>query len=152
MNGRTGADEMTGGTGDDSYYADDFGDVITEAAGEGTDTIRVSITGFELYENVEIGILTKTDGGTLGGNNGDNLLIGNAGDDALYGGPGNDTLKGGGGVDELVGGVGDDIYYVDRPGGIAADAVYELTGEGIDTVRYAGGIYQMADNVENAIV
>ena len=150
--GRSGSDEMTGGAGNDIYYVDDDGDVVTELAGQGSDTVRVLITGYELDENTETGILLKTDGGSLGGNDLDNLLIGNAGNDGLYGGFGNDVLKGGGGTDVLVGGAGDDTYYVDRPGGIAADALVEQADAGVDTVVYSPGIYTMADNVEIAIV
>ena len=43
--GGTGADVMIGGTGDDAYFVDDAGDVVTENAGEGTDTIYVAASG-----------------------------------------------------------------------------------------------------------
>src|SRR5262249_21763508 len=37
--GGTGNDTMVGGTGNDTYYVDSPGDVVTELAGEGTDTV-----------------------------------------------------------------------------------------------------------------
>ncbi|MDF2969710.1 MAG: hypothetical protein K0R61_160, partial [Microvirga sp.] len=39
LNGGGGADTMKGGLGDDTYYVDHTQDVVTEQAGEGTDTI-----------------------------------------------------------------------------------------------------------------
>ncbi len=44
LNGGAGADALVGGLGDDIYVVDAAGDVITEAAGEGTDSVQSSIT------------------------------------------------------------------------------------------------------------
>src|SRR5690606_16630071 len=68
---------------------------------------------------------------TLGpGETDDDYLYGGAGNDILVGGPGNDYLDGGEGADIMVGGSGDDIYIVNS----VNDVIYELEGEGYDTV------------------
>jgi Ca2+-binding RTX toxin-like protein len=43
VDGGAGADTMRGGTGNDKYYVDDPGDVVIEAAGEGTDTVYTKV-------------------------------------------------------------------------------------------------------------
>ena len=40
LDGGAGADTMAGGAGNDTYVVDNVGDVVTENAGEGTDTVQ----------------------------------------------------------------------------------------------------------------
>ncbi|WP_269745878.1 calcium-binding protein [Methyloversatilis discipulorum] len=150
INGGAGADVMDGGDGDDVYYVDNAGDVVVEAAAEGTDLVLASVS-HTLDDNVEnltlIGSAIDGTGNQLG-----NTLTGNAQANVLTGLGGIDTLIGGGGLDTLIGGEGDDIYVIDR----ADEIVTELADEGNDTVRigYANAgrtavTVALHDNVEN---
>lgn len=110
LDGGSGADTMRGGRGNDVYHVDDAGDMVVEAAGEGTDTIYTSVT-YTAPTHVENLTLTGS-GNTFGfGNNSDNILTGNSGNNRLSGGRGNDTLYGNGGNDLLMGGDGQDKLY-----------------------------------------
>jgi Ca2+-binding RTX toxin-like protein len=151
LNGGAGADSMAGGAGDDTYTVDDAGDVVTEAANEGLDTVRASVS-FTLGENVERLVLTGTAGiaGTgnalanaLTGNAAANLLNGGDGNDTLTGGAGDDTLDGGTAVDRMVGGDGDDTYVVDAAG----EVVLELPAGGFDQV-FASVAFTLSAEVE----
>ena len=137
--GGAGNDTMSGGAGNDIYVVDAAGDVVTEAAGEGTDTVQSSVS-YSLGANVENLTLTgsgdinatgNTLANTLTGNAGNNVLDGGAGNDILNAGAGDDTLIGGAGNDTMAGGAGNDTYVVDAAG----DVVTEAAGEGTDTVQ-----------------
>ena len=78
LNGGTGTDTMLGGTGNDTYLVDVAGDVVTELANEGTDTVQSSLT-YTLGANVEN--LTLTGTANLNGTRqrlGPTILTGNA--------------------------------------------------------------------------
>jgi Ca2+-binding RTX toxin-like protein len=121
LNGGTGADRMVGGTGNDTYYVDNIGDVVVEAAASGTDSVISSIS-YTLGANVENLTLSGNAAingsgnaldNTITGNAAANTLNGGAGDDTLSGGAGDDILIGGSGLDTFAGGAGNDTYYVD---------------------------------------
>ncbi|MEZ5960029.1 MAG: hypothetical protein R3C30_06325 [Hyphomonadaceae bacterium] len=130
LDGGSGADVMSGGDGDDTYVVDDAGDVTTELADEGTDTVQAAVTR-TLGANLENLILTGAAAITGYGNILNNAITGNSAANQLYGFDGNDILDGGAGADNMFGGNGDDTYYVDNAG----DQTTEVSAlGGIDTV------------------
>lgn len=143
INGSSGADTMTGLAGNDSYTVDNIADVVTEAAGEGTDLVTSSVT-FTLAANLENLTLSGSAAITGTGNGEDNNLIGNTGNNTLIGAGGNDTLDGGTGVDNAQGGLGNDSYIVN----VSTDVVVENPGEGTDSVTSSVS-FTLSANVEN---
>jgi Ca2+-binding RTX toxin-like protein len=129
--GGTGADVMVGGIGDDEYRVDNAGDVVTEGATAGTDTV-VSTISYSIASLANVENITLSGSATTAtGNAGNNVLIGNTAVNTLTGGDGNDTLDGMGGIDTMIGGKGDDVYTV----GSAGETITEAAGEGIDLIN-----------------
>ncbi len=138
LDGGTEADAMTGGAGNDSYVVDDAGDLVTELAAGGTDTVSASVS-HSLTDNVEaltltgLGDIAGTGNAlrnTITGNSGANVLHGGAEIDTLNGGDGADTLYGDAGGDVLSGQDGDDILF----GGAGEDSL--TGGAGADTFAF----------------
>ena len=80
---------------------DNVGDVVTEVADEGTDTVRASVSR-TLEDHVENLVLTGAGNINGTGNALNNQLTGNSGANILTGSLGNDTIEGGGGIDTAV--------------------------------------------------
>ncbi|WP_141105748.1 matrixin family metalloprotease, partial [Rhizobium sp. R693] len=133
LNGGAGADTLIGGIGNDIYIVDNAADIVSENAGEGTDTVLTALASYTLAANVENLTYSGTAAFAGTGNDLNNTIAGAAATDTLSGGDGDDTLNGGAGADTLIGGTGNDTYIVDS----AADVVTENADEGIDTVRTA---------------
>lgn len=92
LNGGPNADVMEGGAGNDVYVVDRIGDVVSEVAGEGSDTIRSSVS-LALPVNVESLALLGSAGIAGTGNSGANTITGNSGNNALNGAGGVDTVS-----------------------------------------------------------
>jgi len=130
LDGRAANDTLEGGFGDDSYTID-VGDVITENANAGIDTVKVGFASYTLTTNFENLTLTGTLAIDGTGNNSDNRLTGNNAANTLTGLDGNDTLLGGSGNDTLVGGNGNDVLT----GGSELDRfVLNAPGTGLDLI------------------
>jgi len=135
LNGGLGADRMVGGLGNDTYYVDNAGDSVAEAATAGTDTIYTTLNSYYMPGNVEILRFTGTGNFSTGGNGLDNTIYGGAGDDRIDGGLGNDVM---------VGSKGNDTYIVDS----TTDQIVENASEGYDKV-YASASFTLSANVED---
>ncbi|HSW13532.1 MAG TPA: hypothetical protein VLI06_11880 [Solimonas sp.] len=136
LNGGQGADTLVGGLGDDLYIVDNAGDVVTEAAGAGTDGI-ISSQSLSLAAAVENLFLTGSANISATGNSLGNQIVGNNG---------HNDLNGAGGADLLIGGLGNDSYRVD-----GADSVVEEDGQGIDTV-FSRTSWALDAAVENLVL
>ncbi len=152
LDGGTGNDTMNGGADDDTYIVDSVSDVVSEAAGAGTDRVNAYVSD-TLDANVEnlylYGTATNGTGNALNnvidGNAYSNTLSGLAGNDTLNGYAGNDILDGGAGNDKLYGGGGSDTLYGKAgndtlDGGTGNDTMSGGTGNDTYVVNSAGDI------------
>ena len=106
-------DSLAGGIGDDVYYVSNTGDVVTEAASAGFDTVAASVN-YTLPANNTVEVLNMLGSGLTGtGTDGAETFISSSGPNTLIGLGGNDT------------------YYVSS----SADVVIEAANGGIDTVE-----------------
>jgi Ca2+-binding RTX toxin-like protein len=127
LDGGTGADTLIGGEGNDIYVTDTSLDIIIEAYGQGTDTVRSSVqfTQLDAGNNLEHLTYIGESSGILYGNSLDNILTGGAISDSLNGFYGADTLNGG---------AGDDYLFIDENdtvnGGAGYDCVFIQTVTG----------------------
>ncbi|MCX7086903.1 MAG: putative Ig domain-containing protein [Methylococcales bacterium] len=129
LDGGAGSDTMDGGLGDDVYIVDNAGDTVTEAAGEGNDTVRTLIN-YTLPANVE----------SLAADGLANVaLTGNALVNNIWGNDANNSITGGAGNDYLVGNSGNDVYVFNR--GDGQDSIDNIDVlNATDTLRFGGNI------------
>jgi trimeric autotransporter adhesin len=142
LDGGAGNDTLVGGVGNDTYVIDATGDVITENAGEGTDTVRSYITVTSLATTLENLTLIGTSAINGTGNTGANVLTGNGAANTLSGLAGADTLDGGAGNDTLNGGAAADVYLFGR--GYGQDTVQDndSTSGVLDRIQFGANIVQ----------
>jgi trimeric autotransporter adhesin len=144
LDGGTGVDTMVGGVGDDVYVIDVAGDVVTELAGEGKDTVRGTVS-YTVPTNIEVANLSGSANLNItaisnvavrmNGNLGNNVLTGSSKGDGFFGNAGLDTLIGGG---------GSDIYFLQDEDVIVEDAA----AAGVDAIVTLLAHTDMAANVE----
>jgi parallel beta-helix repeat protein len=161
LDGSGGADRMRGGLGNDTYYVDHSQDTVTEAAGEGIDTIISSVSispASPLAANVEnLQLINPANPGESAakwaiegaGNQLNNVIIGNDVANKLYGYGGNDTFQGGPGNDIIDGGADTDtvIYAGKRESYTIGGSLLDRTiagSEGSDSLKNVE-IVQFAD-------
>jgi serralysin len=101
-------DSMAGGLGDDAYSVDSAGDIVTELANQGIDTVDATVS-VTLCANVEILYLWGSLAINGTGNALDNAITGSDGTNILNGAGGNDTMLGGAGADTFLAGAGKDL-------------------------------------------
>jgi Ca2+-binding RTX toxin-like protein len=119
LNGGFSAYAMSGGVGNDTHFVDNVGDIETEVAGGGIDTV-VNSMSFILGANIE------------------NLT--------LDGGAGNDQLIGGRGIDILHGGAENDDLYIHTGNIVTSDVVAgEIYDGGIGNDALVGAYNGCAD-------
>ncbi|OQW37750.1 MAG: hypothetical protein A4E20_17585 [Nitrospira sp. SG-bin2] len=147
LNGGLGADTLIGGEGADTYVVDNIGDIVTEQANEGLDSV-LSTVSHQLSTNVENLTLTGVASVDGTGNALNNEIRGNSAANVLDGGIENDSLMGFGGAD---------TYLFGR--GAGRDTVFDSgTADEIDTIQFTAAVtagdvevYRNGYNLELAI-
>src|SRR5262249_38315020 len=131
-------DTMVGGAGNDTYFVDMLGELVTESVAGvagGTDTVKSNVN-YTLGANVENLVLIGAAALTASGNALNNQLTGN---------DGGNTLNGGAGADTMTGGAGNDLYILDNKN----DVAIENPGEGTDEIRSSVPLTTFFANVDN---
>jgi len=157
LEGGSGIDTLNGGLGNDSFGVDSASDLITEAVGEGTDTVQASVTYSLLVKatNGESLTLTATAAingtgnalnNTVTGNGSANLLQGGAGNDSPTGVAGKDSLDGGLGTDQLTGGAAADVFRFDTTlelvnGAAVTDTITDFTTSKSDRIELSHQVF-----------
>lgn len=137
LTGWSGADTMKGGLGNDLYYVENVGDVVTEILSQGIDTVSSRLT-YTLPANVENLTLTATDVINGTGNELANVITGNSAANQLNGGAGNDTLDGGLGANRLTGGTGNDVFKFTSMGPVDVIVDYNVAN---DTIQLENSVF-----------
>ena len=117
LDGRSGADRMAGGLGDDVYFVDSIDDIVREEADGGNDTIIVLNGDIDLGDVAHVENIVYADGTPAepvddGGT--DTPDAGGTLDDIIFGDDGNNTLDGGAGGQTIFGLDGDDLIIGGR--------------------------------------
>jgi Ca2+-binding RTX toxin-like protein len=119
---------------------------ITASAGSSNgNVLRLAATSGSLnltsvtLTNISQVVIMKSDGASITGSTGNDVLAGAAGNDSLNGGQGDDTLIGGIGADSLTGGVGANVFHysgLDQLG----DSISSFTA-GTEKFSFQGSVF-----------
>lgn len=145
LDGWQGSDTMIGGTGDDVYNVDTAGDVVTEYASEGIDTVKVRKSSYTLPANVENADLRYYSGSiSVTGNSAGNVFIMGTGAQSVSGSTGNDTVS----YAHASAAVTVDLWTLIHVGEAADDtlgSIENLTGSAYDDVLRTLGTASVLD-------
>jgi len=147
LDGGTGADILSdngqsgitlfGSAGNDTYIVSNPGTVVTELAGNGTDTLQTSLSSYQLAANVEA--LVYTGSGSFSS-------TATAAGQTITGGTAADTLGDGGFTDiTLRGGGGADTFNVTNN----STTISEVAGTTNATITTSLSDYSLGGNVQN---
>jgi Ca2+-binding RTX toxin-like protein len=147
LNGGGGRDQMSGGDGSDTYFVDQFNEVVSETNAVlltgGNDLVNfIGTSGtYTLAANLERLTLGGTSAINGNGNSLANTLIGNAAAN---------TLNGSTGIDSMSGGDGSDTYFADVFNDVVTETNAALATGGTDQVYFSGttGTFTLGLNVE----
>jgi Ca2+-binding RTX toxin-like protein len=134
-NGQTGI-TLVGSAGNDTFIVSSPNTVITELAGNGTDTIQTSLSSFSLPTNVERLVHTGSESFTATANAAGQMITGGTGADTLNDGSFAVTLRGSGGAD---------TFTVTN----AATTVTEVAGSANSTVDTTLANFSLGANIQN---
>jgi Ca2+-binding RTX toxin-like protein len=129
---------LVGGNRDDYYWLTNPGQHPVEAAGGGTDTVRIW-QSYVLPQNIE-NLIVFGDGQYAIGNNGDNIIQALGAREQLYGGLGNDVFVGSGGSGTT--------FVIGHGEGDKAIQNFNVS---TDTVRMIGSTLTTFDQVKGAM-
>jgi serralysin len=138
IDGKTGADRMVGGDGNDTYFVDNIADTVIEANSDlaQIDTVNTTVN-YILKPTLENLNMLGTSSISASGNNRVNVMTGNSGAN---------SLNGQGGADRMTGGDGKDVYFVESAG----DKVIETNADPLQIDTVASVIDRALEaNVEN---
>ena len=134
--------EVHGGVGDDTYLINDPGIKCVELAGEGTDTLKTSVT-VSLADNIENLTVIGKGAVTAAGNDLGNIMTGNSADNQLMGNAGEDKLQGGAGNDYLIGGSDTDLFMFRK--GSDHDVVSDFKADDLIGLKGFAGVNEFDD-------
>ncbi|MBV8685057.1 MAG: DNRLRE domain-containing protein, partial [Alphaproteobacteria bacterium] len=142
FDGGAGADTMAGRAGNDAYVVDNIGDVVVEAAGEGTDTVYTTLGSrsdfaalYFLPVNVENLVGTAATGQGVWGSGADNVIAMGVGNDLVVLADRSDYYAAAAGNDDVNGGGGNDFLFF---GGSFSNGDKVNGGAGFDTLGLLG--------------